>query len=604
LFNLVSAEILINEVMYDPIFSDSYNEWVEIYNGGNEEIDLNGWSVCGSLLSSGYINHSNGGLYLNITTVLGPDNYAIITDGGTGTEVYNNSNISSNVLALHVNTTGICGSSLNNNGDNITLNDNSNNLVDFVFYEDIASEGKSIEKYEYEWYESLAEGGTPGYENSVIYAFEADFDVLQINEFLPNPPGDDNSPMPNGEWIEIYNSGNVDLDLEGLKLKDNANHEIIISDVRTLSGTVIEAKGYLVVYMNGFSGFLNNGGLEIINLYNIENNLIESVSYDGSNESLSWSRVNGIWQPRIPSPGFENYYEAPDYNSDLEIETIYLGSDDKAKFGDNLRVKVRVYKGDTSKDSIQLYAKDENGDEISKRSKFNAYSAFTNYSLTIPIQLFPNCNGNFPEGDYIMYLTGLDETDEITFEVGDITTSLCETVTVGSTSYRDYHFEFLNIPYEIFQNFLATLKIVNNASSSTKFEVWSYIYRGSKSYSGDREGNKREVEVPWEGSINVNLENYLDSDVETGEYKLKIKIQKEDRVTPDEFTYDVYVIGSEEGYLEEFPHFLSKGLDGLSEATGNVIYSSSDIKAKELGVYFFCAVLIVLVIYLIIVKFL
>ena len=44
--------------------------------------------------------------------------------------------------------------------------------------------------------------------------------------------------------------------------------------------------------------------------------------------------------------------------------------------------------------------------------------------------------------------------------------------------------------------------------------------------------------------------------------------------------------------------------DNLNEITGELIYSSSDTKAKELGIYFFCAVLIILVIYLIITKFL
>jgi len=591
--------------MYNPTQSDYYNEWVEIYNNGNENIDLTSWTLCESKISSGYKSHDNGNVYLNTTMILGSNQYAIITDGGSsGTEVYDNFNVNNNSIALHVNTTGMCGFSLSNGGDEVLLYNAFNNLVDSVSYENIVTEGKTLERYENEWYQSLVEGGTLGYENSVIYGFEANFDVIQITEFLPDPGGVDNVPLPGGEWIELYNSGNIDLDLQGLKLKDNANHEIIISDVRTLEGTLIESNDYLVVYMNGFSGFLNNIELEVINLHDPDNNLIDSVSYDGSTESLSWSKTSqGFWIQTIPTPNQENNYEEPDYESDLKIENIYVGSDDKAKFGDMLRVKVQIYKGDETKHSVQLYAKDEDGEEISKRSKFNVYSTFTNYSLTIPVQLFPNCNRNFPDGDYIMYITGLDDTHEIDFEVKDVTTSLCETVISSSTSTKNYHFEFLKIPYEIFQNSLATVKIVNNASTNTKFEVWSYIYRGSKTYSGEREGNKREIEIPWDSSIEADLENHLDSNIETGEYKLKIKIQKEDRVTPDDFTYDVYVIGSEEGSLEEFPQFLSKG-DNLNEITGDVIYSSSDTKAKELGIYFFCAVLIILILYLIITKFL
>ena len=71
----------------------------------------------------------------------------------------------------------------------------------------------------------------------------------------------------------------------------------------------------------------------------------------------------------------------------MEIEKIYdLGSDKVAKFGQTIRVKVYVYKGDTTKNSIALYVENRK-DRISKQSKTSVYTRYTDYSLVIPIQL-------------------------------------------------------------------------------------------------------------------------------------------------------------------------------------------------------------------------
>jgi hypothetical protein len=45
---LLDAEIVINEVCYDPQGPDSGYEWIELYNNGNEDINLQGAKIlCG-----------------------------------------------------------------------------------------------------------------------------------------------------------------------------------------------------------------------------------------------------------------------------------------------------------------------------------------------------------------------------------------------------------------------------------------------------------------------------------------------------------------------------------------------------------------------------
>ena len=38
------AQILISEVMYDPVRSDDKQEWIELYNGGDTAVDITKWT--------------------------------------------------------------------------------------------------------------------------------------------------------------------------------------------------------------------------------------------------------------------------------------------------------------------------------------------------------------------------------------------------------------------------------------------------------------------------------------------------------------------------------------------------------------------------------
>ena len=327
-----------------------------------------------------------------------------------------------------------------------------------------------------------------------------DYTNLEIREFLPDPIGNDNAPMPDGEWLEIYNLGSSQMDLENLTLYDNIGSEpdISISDSNTLNNTLIDANGYLIVYMNGRNGFLNNEGFEKIKLYK-EDYLIDEVSYDGSKEDLSWSKVNDYWIQTIPTPNGENYVEEADDSSHLDIEKVYFGDDDKARFGDSLRVRIIVYKGDTTKYNLDLYVTDENNEQVSKRSEINIEDKFKNVTMIVPVQLEPNCNWRYPNGTYKIILKGLDETDSEEIEIEGITNSLCEIIKI-------------------------------------KEEISSGIA----------------LNLPSAGALESESETYT---------------------TPS-----------------------------AAQLTSSVIYQSSDVKAKNIGIYFFCAVLLLLIVYLIFKK--
>lgn len=142
---------------------------------------------------------------------------------------------------------------------------------------------------------------------------------IVINEFLPNPTGNDNASMPNGEWIELYNNSGTDVDAAGWWLYDAQDgHELAITDANTDTGnTLIPDGGFLVVYRNGDSDFtLNNTGGDSVRLYDgpiSTGNLIDSHVYSVDvPEGKSFARIpdgSTNWVDPIPTPGEPNVLE-------------------------------------------------------------------------------------------------------------------------------------------------------------------------------------------------------------------------------------------------------------------------------------------------------
>jgi len=141
-----------------------------------------------------------------------------------------------------------------------------------------------------------------------------------LNEFLPNPIGSDSVPMLGGEWIELYNNRAESVDLAGWVIYDSSDsHDIPITASNTnTGGTVIEPRGFLVVYRNGDAGFaLNNTGGDAVRLYDKSIGsggvLIDSYSYTiDAQEGKSFARFSdgtGAWVDPIPTPGSPNTLE-------------------------------------------------------------------------------------------------------------------------------------------------------------------------------------------------------------------------------------------------------------------------------------------------------
>ena len=149
-----------------------------------------------------------------------------------------------------------------------------------------------------------------------------------INEFLSNPAG-----LLESEWVEIYNSGDIAIDLQDYRLGDELGW-CDISD----TALIVEAGEYFILaqdpdrfveYYYDFDGrvaaptgwqILNNTD-DVIKLGDKADNVIDSFYYDDVwDDNRSWERFvdatgitywGGSYDPSGSSPGRANSYIYP-----------------------------------------------------------------------------------------------------------------------------------------------------------------------------------------------------------------------------------------------------------------------------------------------------
>jgi len=173
--------------MYNPPQDEYYNEWIELYNPTNQSISLSGWYLCDDRLLEGYIDHQDGEIHSANGLLIPSDDYALITDGGSGTLLYANLTVSPDLITLHVDRSSICGG-LDNSGETIILSNGSIKIAVSAPYSKAgmgesmtydSSWGANGNGYTLErinpsaepnaenWGESLTIGGTPGFRNTL-----------------------------------------------------------------------------------------------------------------------------------------------------------------------------------------------------------------------------------------------------------------------------------------------------------------------------------------------------------------------------------------------------------------------------------------------------
>ncbi|MCK4491752.1 MAG: hypothetical protein KAU03_03955, partial [Candidatus Altiarchaeales archaeon] len=101
-------------------------------------------------------------------TVIPSEGYALVTDGVSGTEVYDSFDVNQDSLALHVDKGSICGGLSNTNFELINLTDGGGNHVDYIAYygsDSTSGNNLTLIRVEDQLINDSTIHGTPGAEN-------------------------------------------------------------------------------------------------------------------------------------------------------------------------------------------------------------------------------------------------------------------------------------------------------------------------------------------------------------------------------------------------------------------------------------------------------
>lgn len=258
------GSVIINEIMYNPGSGNQNDEFLELYNTTNGNIDLSGW--CFSEGITLITNYSNPSCF-ELGTSIAPNSYIVVspdaaqtlaTYGVVATAVYSPTNLS-------------------NGGERVTLVDESSQVISSVSYDDASpwptspdGSGPSLElknpgldnAQASSWAASLTNGGTPGQDNSVLGV-----DLPQLS--LISKPSSVNSSDTPFVTVNVENVDTVDLYYrvgfnpeQHLTMFDDGLHSDGLSSDNTYGVSIPpQGSGQLVRYRVVANGSLGSASL-------------------------------------------------------------------------------------------------------------------------------------------------------------------------------------------------------------------------------------------------------------------------------------------------------------------------------------------------------
>lgn len=327
-----SIAIKISEFMPNPEGNDSGEEWVELYNDSNSHVELKGWKL-DDYSSDGKVGSS--ALLLSEYTIV-PSGYLVVA---LGEEAF----------------------SLNNSSDTVRLIWPDGKIADQISYESAKEEQTYAKKPDgsFAWTSFVTKGMKNKFEDSVqLPLASSDDHNIKINEIFPNPAGPDSGK----EWVELTNLGLGSVDLHNWILDDGEVRTEIGSSAYQIQSPTVAPNGLVVITISSGKFALNNTGKETLRLFNPSKVLIDSVTYEGASEGLSYSKnQSGKWDWIAPTPAAANIltpksesivtqivinelFPQPDKGVEEFIELVNLGKQEVSLTGFSLSDNVSSYR--------------------------------------------------------------------------------------------------------------------------------------------------------------------------------------------------------------------------------------------------------------------
>lgn len=356
-FNLVSAapatHLVISEIQTTGGTGYTTDEFVELYNPTESDMNLSGWKLAKKTASgkeyvladnfgdkvikshsfflivhpAGYLGETQPDFYYTTTNSISDNNTVILYDNsglvvdkvGFGTTIDFEGEATSNPSAKKsierkAKSDSTVETMIEGGGHYFLGNseDTDNNKQDFII-RSVSEPQNSQSEQEYldivvpeipqqpennnEQGKEEPKNDEPQTTGPVVYS-----DKIIVNEFFPNPEGADD-----GEFIELKNISEVDIDLVDWMLGDNSTRKYTIKS-GDFKSTIIKAGGYFVIDKKISKISLNNTS-DSVKLYQPNNNLLVKVEYKDCREGESYNLIDGkwIWSDEI-TPGKENIF--------------------------------------------------------------------------------------------------------------------------------------------------------------------------------------------------------------------------------------------------------------------------------------------------------
>lgn len=205
-----------------------------------------------------------------------------------------------------------------------------------------------------------------------------DLDDLIISEFIPNPIGSDD-----GEWIEIFNNSEQEINLLGWQLddQDGGSKPFVISE-----DILIKAKGFWLFKREDTKITLNNTS-DSVRILTPLAEVWQEIIYEKIPEgkSQSWDKENKEWEITEPSPGGENFFEMYQVGKEEKILSVWECKESEKK--DKVTVQgVLLFEPD--KKSTSIYLLDWDGQAVDYENLIEIYSHYKDFPKMEAGQVF------------------------------------------------------------------------------------------------------------------------------------------------------------------------------------------------------------------------
>jgi hypothetical protein len=306
--------IIINEINYKSLSTLNSEDWIELYNYGNNVVDLSGWNFTNKNATNVYTFEEN--LYLL------PHHFLILC---------NDTNLFNDQYANTFQSVGNFSFNLEST-DQLKLFNADMELIYFISYsnktlwsDQANGKGCTLEldathidySVPFNWHQSNITQGTPGEYNSEPNPLRN----LFINEFMANNTQtyslDDETYE---DWIEIYNGNSNSIDIGGLFLTDDFQKKSLWQIPRGRpDSTTIPPNGHLVLLADKhpFKGVLHlnfkldrdGDQIGLSQLIERDEILLDSTNFSIQKENITFGRFpdgSSNWNALYPTPNSSN----------------------------------------------------------------------------------------------------------------------------------------------------------------------------------------------------------------------------------------------------------------------------------------------------------